>query len=308
MLTGRYQLSPADIGEFLGLTLSGRMPGALKMRGLVDLPIRAEIGQGGEKWHGEIGDLAMPGLTGDLFLTSLGSSRQVLQPTLVTRENLKETIDIIGLNSIRPLSAVADDVEKVLADFPTPAGYSVALSGTMSDMAETGRRLAKVLGLGFIMLYVVLFLLFENWWRPFLVMATIPLSLIGAFWGLLVFDKPMCMPAMMGIILLGGTIVNNAIILIDFIDNAIKRGLSRRHALEESVKTRFRPILITTMSTVLGLIPLIFEQAVGLERMSPLGVVASAGLLLGTVMTMVVIPVLYDLAMSIVEKFSDAVS
>ncbi len=304
MVAGRYQMTPADIGEFLGLTLSGRMPGALKMQGLVDLAVRAEIGLGGKRWRGDVGDLAIPGPDGDLFLGSLGESRQVLQPTLVTRENLSETIDITGLNSIRPLSAVAADVEQVIAGFPIPGGYSVVLSGTMSDMAETGRRLGKVLGLGFIMLYIVLFLLFENWWRPFLVMGAIPLSLIGAFWGLLVFDKPMCMPAMMGIILLGGTIVNNAIILIDFIDNDVVRGVPRHQALENAVRTRFRPILITTMSTILGLIPLVFEQAVGLERMSPLGVVASAGLLLGTVMTMVIIPVLYDLIMSVSEKVS----
>jgi len=111
------------------------------------------------------------------------------------------------------------------------------------------------------------------------------------------------MPAMMGIILLGGTIVNNAIILIDFIDNAILSGMPRHQALEESVRTRLRPILITTGSTILGLIPLTMESAVGLERMSPLGVVASFGLLFGTIMTMVMIPVLYDLIESFRERF-----
>jgi len=303
-ITGRYQLMPTDIGEFLGLTLSGRQPGFLKMQGFVDLPVRAEIGVAGARWGRDIGELVMPGPAGELFLGSLGVSKQVLAPTLVTRENLSETINITGLNSVRPLSAVAGDVEQVLAGITLPRGYQVELSGTMTDMGETARRLAKVLGFGFIMLYVVLYLLFENWWRPVLVMATIPLSLIGALWGLLIFDKPMCMPAMMGVILLGGTIVNNAIILIDFIDNAVKEGTSRRVALDESVKTRLRPILITTLSTILGLIPLILEQAVGLERMSPLGVVAAAGLLFGTIMTMVVIPVLYDLIMEIGEKLS----
>ncbi|EKD81311.1 MAG: acriflavin resistance family protein (AcrB/AcrD/AcrF family protein), partial [uncultured bacterium] len=196
---------------------------------------------------------------------------------------------------VRPLSAVAADVEQVLEKLELPAGYSAKLTGTMADMADTGMRLAKALLFAFVFLYVVLYLLFENWWRPFLVMAAIPLSLIGAFWGLLIFDKPMCMPAMMGIILLGGTIVNNAIILIDFIDTSIAAGMDRHQALFESVKTRMRPILITTLSTILGLMPLTFESAVGLERMSPLGVVASFGLLTGTLMTMVMIPVLYDL-------------
>lgn len=302
-IASRYQLTPVEIGEFLGLTLTGRVPAALKMQGFVDLSVRAEIGVDGQRWHQAIGDLAIPGAAGDLFLSSLGQSRPILQPTLVTRENLQETIDILGLNSIRPLSVVAAEVNDVLQKFKLPAGYKAELTGSMADMTETGIRLGKALAIGLIMLYIVLYLLFESWWRPILVMATIPLSLIGALWGLLVFDKPMCMPAMMGIILLGGTIVNNAIILIDFIDTAVKNGMPRRQALEESVKTRLRPILITTLSTVLGLMPLTFESAVGLERMSPLGVVASFGLLFGTIMTMVMIPVLYDLIMSIAEKF-----
>ncbi|PKL51155.1 MAG: hypothetical protein CVV42_00930 [Candidatus Riflebacteria bacterium HGW-Riflebacteria-2] len=294
-LTGRYHMSPQLIGEFLGLTLTGRSPSALKMNGFVDLGIRLEIGAGGHRWNEDITQLAMPGQSGDLFIGSLGEQRHVLQPTLVTRENLNETIDILGINSIRPLSAVAEDVDKVLGDIELPGGYSAELTGTMTDMADTGMRLAKALLFAFVFLYTVLYLLFENWWRPFLVMAAIPLSLIGAFWGMIIFDKPMCMPAMMGIILLGGTIVNNAIILIDFIDTSIASGMPRHQALFESVKTRLRPIIITTFSTILGLMPLTFESAVGLERMSPLGVVASFGLLTGTLMTMVMIPVLYDL-------------
>lgn len=301
-ILGRYQISPAEIGEFLGLTLTGRIPTSLKLQGFVDLSVRAEVGLRGQRWDHDIAELALPGPTGDLFFSTLGRHSQVLQPTLVTRENLRETIDILGLNSVRPLSAVAEDVSAVINKLELPAGYQAELGGSYADMKETGFRLAKALGLAFILLFVVLYLLFESWWRPFLVMAAIPLSLIGAFWGLLIFDKPMCMPAMMGIILLGGTIVNNAIILIDFIDNAIASGMPRLQALEESVRTRLRPILITTCSTILGLMPLTFESAVGLERMSPLGVVASFGLLFGTIMTMVMIPVLYDLTASFGER------
>jgi multidrug efflux pump subunit AcrB len=112
------------------------------------------------------------------------------------------------------------------------------------------------------------------------------------------------MPAMMGIILLGGTIVNNAIILIDFIDNAIQEGMELQNALETSVRIRLRPILITTCSTIIGMLPLTFEQAVGLERMSPLGVVASFGLFTGTLMTLVIIPIAYDLIISLKSRLA----
>ena len=126
-------------------------------------------------------------------------------------------------------------------------------------------------------------------------MGAIPLAVAGGFWGLLIFDKPMCKPAMMGMILLGGTIVNNSILLLDFIINARKDGMSRDEAILRSVRLRLRPILMTTVSTIVGLIPLIFEMAVGLERMSPLGIVAASGLLTGTFLTMIVIPVIYTM-------------
>ncbi|MGM0600230.1 MAG: efflux RND transporter permease subunit [Candidatus Rifleibacteriota bacterium] len=302
--TNRYNISPAEIGEFLSLVFNGRNISYLKLEGFVDIPIRAEIGLNGKRWHQNLGKLALPGAKGDLFLSSLGETRPVLQPTLVTRENLNQTIDITGINSVLPLSTVADEVQKSVDKVQMPAGYKAEITGSMADMQETGERLGKGLVIGIIMLYIVLFLLFECWWRPFLVMGAIPLSLIGALWGLVIFDKPMCMPAMMGIILLGGTIVNNAIILIDFIDNAIEEGMELQKALETSVRIRLRPILITTCSTIIGMLPLTFEQAVGLERMSPLGVVASFGLLTGTLMTLVVIPIAYDLIFSLKSRLA----
>ncbi len=301
--TNRYNVSPVEIGDFLATTFTGRTPTYLKLNGFVDIPVRAELGIEDRAWNRPLEDLALTREGGELFLSSLGKTLPVLKPTLVTRENLSETIDILGINSILPLSTVAGEVQKKVDNFVAPAGYKVELSGSMADMTETGIRLGKALFIGVIMLYIVLYLLFECWWRPFLVMAAIPLSLIGAFWGLAILDKPMCMPAMMGIILLGGTIVNNAIILIDFIDNAIKKGSSRQEAIENSVRIRLKPILITTLSTVIGLVPLTLEQAVGLERMSPLGAVASFGLFAGTIMTMVIIPLAYDFVCDIRERF-----
>jgi len=121
---------------------------------------------------------------------------------------------------------------------------------------------------------------------------------------LLLFDKPMCKPATMGLILLGGTIVNNSILLLDFILKARKDGMEKNEAIVQSVQLRIRPILMTTVSTIVGLTPLIFEMAVGLERMSPLGIVAAFGLLVGTFMTMIVIPVVYSSMDSMSVGFS----
>ncbi|HNV70779.1 MAG TPA: efflux RND transporter permease subunit, partial [Candidatus Ozemobacteraceae bacterium] len=230
----------------------------------------------------------------DVDLASLGTTQDEPAVTMLTRENLDQTLDLLGSNVDRPVSAVGRDVEMVIRDFPFPPGYTAQLRGTPADMADAGERRAVALKRGMIFLVLVLILMFETVWHPLLIVASIPLALIWGMWGLVLFDKPMCVPALSGFILLGGTIVNNAIILLDFIEQARVQGCEKRQALLDSVKVRLRPIFVTTFSTVLGLLPLTFEQAIGLERLSPLGVVASCGLFGGTLMTMIVIPVLYD--------------
>jgi len=161
-------------------------------------------------------------------------------------------------------------------------------------MKTGSAEMGKALMIGFVLLYILLVAMFRSFGHPMTIMAAIPLAVAGAMWGLLLFDKPMCKPAMMGMILLGGTIVNNSILLLDFILSARAAGVAKNEAILQSVQLRIRPILMTTASTVVGLTPLVFEMAVGLERMSPLGIVAAVGLLSGTFLTMVIIPVVYS--------------
>jgi len=136
--------------------------------------------------------------------------------------------------------------------------------------------------------------MFRSFTAPLVVLAAVPPAIAGALWGLLLFDKPMSMPGSMGMIFLGGTIINNSILLLDFIQRARANGASRDDAILDSVRLRLRPVLMTTASTVVGLSPLVFELAVGLERMSPLGIVAASGLIVGTLITLVLVPVVYD--------------
>ncbi len=295
LIATQLGLTPRKLGELLQMVFSGRVISKLKMEGFLDLPVRADIGHTGDRWRDHIERLfvQLPGM--DIDLANLGTTKLVRAVTMLTRENLEQTLDILGSNIDRPVSAVGNDVQKILETFPFPPGYAAQLRGTSADMAEAGGRRGTALQRGMIFLLLVLILLFESWWHPLLVIASIPLALIWGMWGLVIFDKPMCLPALSGFILLGGTIVNNAIILIDFIEQARVQGIDKRDALFDAVRIRLRPIFVTTFSTVLGLLPLTFEQAVGLERLSPLGVVASCGLAGGTLMTLVVIPILYDI-------------
>jgi multidrug efflux pump subunit AcrB len=212
----------------------------------------------------------------------------------ITREKLRATIDITGVNRILTIAQVAAKVEKRLAKIQLPRDYSIELGGTRKDMMQTQKRLMRSLLIGLILLYVLLLAMFRSFVHPLTILSAIPLAMAGGLWGLLLFDKPRCMPANMGMIFLAGTVINNSVLLLDFIVHARQDGQDRDTAIREAVRLRLRPILMTTFSTIVGLSPLVFEMAVGLERMSPLAVVASIGLLFGTITTLVVVPVVYS--------------
>ncbi len=127
------------------------------------------------------------------------------------------------------------------------------------------------------------------------IMVANPLALIGAVWALLLTDKHGWMPSMMGMILLAGIVVKNSILLIDFITAAKRRGAKTRDALVDSVRIRTRPILMTAIGTSVGMIPIALQWAIGLERLSPLAVVAIGGLLVSTFLTMVYVPIFHSL-------------
>jgi multidrug efflux pump subunit AcrB len=155
--------------------------------------------------------------------------------------------------------------------------------------------LGQALLLGLVLLYFSLVPAFRSWIHPLTIMSAIPLALIGAAWGLLLAGKHSSMPSMMGMILLAGIVVKNSILLIDFIAAAKERGANTYDALVDSVRIRTRPILMTAIGTSAGMIPIAMEWAVGVERLSPLAVVAIGGLLVSTFLTMVYVPVLYSL-------------
>jgi len=289
-----YQLSPPRIAEELRMAVKGVSATAMRLQGALDIPVTVRHREANIEFPGQLRDLYLESPLGQVPLRVLADIVPHRTQPFVSRENLLPTIDITGTNRGYTIGHVTGMVKKRLAQLDVPRGYQVELAGTAVDMQVGQQEMGKALVIGIALLFILLVAMFKSFLHPFTIMAAIPLAVAGGFWGLLIFDKPMCKPAMMGMILLGGTIVNNSILLLDFIISARKRGMRRDEAITEAVRLRLRPVLMTTASTIVGLLPLIFEMAVGLERMSPIGIVAACGLLLGTVLTMVVIPVLYS--------------
>ncbi|MCD6460616.1 efflux RND transporter permease subunit [bacterium] len=293
-LSTLYGTSPAQIALELKTAVKGVPASAMRLKGFLDIPILVQYA--GKDIHDpqQINDVYVQTHFGQIPLRSMASVKTSLDQPFITREKLKNTIDVTGGNSIYTIAQVAKMAGKKIAEIKVPAGYTIQVSGTASNMKTGKKEMGKALLIGLVLLYLLILAMFKSFKHPITIMSAIPLAIAGAMWGLLLFDKPMCKPATMGLILLGGTIVNNSILLLDFILKARKGGMEKNEAIIQSVQLRIRPILMTTVSTIVGLTPLIFEMAVGLERMSPLGIVAATGLLVGTFLTMILIPVVYS--------------
>ena len=214
---------------------------------------------------------------------------------IVTREALLDTLDVTATVDGRPLSFVTADLAEALAALELPMGYEAALTGENRDLDEAKSELLGAFAIAIIAVYLLLVAQLRSFLHPFTILLTLPLSLAGVPVALWLAGKAVSLPVMVGLILLVGIVVNNAIILLDFVAAARASGQPRRDALLASVRVRFRPIMMTSLSTIVGMIPLAAEWALGSERFSPLAVAVIGGMTAATLLTLIVIPVLYDL-------------
>ncbi|MDD2599606.1 MAG: efflux RND transporter permease subunit [Kiritimatiellae bacterium] len=303
-LAAFYHVSQVDIARELKIAVKGASASAMRLKGYLDVPIHVQYAGKDIQFPSQLHDVYINTSVGQVPLRAMATIQPHLSQPFISREKLLPTLDITGINRVYTIGQVTGMVKKRLAKAKIPYGYDIQIAGSALDMTTGQQEMGRALTIGIVLLFILLVAMFKSFLHPFTIMVAIPLAVAGGFWGLLVFDKPMCKPAMMGFILLGGTIVNNSILLLDFIINARKEGMPKNEAIIHSVRLRLRPILMTTVSTIIGLTPLIFELAVGLERMSPLGIVAASGLLVGTFLTMVVVPTVYSLLDSVAAVFT----
>jgi len=235
-------------------------------------------------------------------LGELARHREVLGQGLVTREHLSPSLEVSAFIEGRPLSFVASDVEKALLDIEPPAGYRVEVTGEKGDLAESKSEIGMALFIGIIAVYLLLVAQFRSFVHPITVLSSIPLSLSGIAAALFLAGKPVSMPVMVGLILIVGMVINSAILLISFIEQQRERGVSVEEALTTAVDLRFRPIMMTSLSTIVGMIPLAAEWSLGAERFSPLAIAVIGGFTTATFLTIIFIPVLYSTFESGIER------
>ncbi|HSH26551.1 MAG TPA: efflux RND transporter permease subunit, partial [Wenzhouxiangella sp.] len=251
----------------------------------------------------DLESIVLPTPAGSVPLREVASFEQTVGPRILTRENGERTLEILGYHSGRPLSAVVADVSERLSSFEATAGSAPMLVGEQQDFSEARQRMLRALMLSALAVYLLLVIQFSSFAHPITIMVAIPLQFIGVASALLLADKYVSMSALLGIILLVGIVVNNSIILLDLARQRLQTGASAARAVGVAVVTRLRPILMTALSTIAGMLPLAMEMAVGAERFSPIATVIIGGIITATVLTMVVVPTLFVLLENLRQRF-----
>lgn len=226
-------------------------------------------------------------------LSQVASFSESLGAPQINRRDLFREVVVQANTDGRPAGDIGDDITKIQAQMKLPPGYSFDVQGSNKDMAESIGYATTALILAIIFIYMLLGSQFNSFLYPVAIMASLPLSLIGVFFALFIFGSTLNIFSIIGIIMLMGLVCKNAILLIDFIKDALAEGKSRYDAIMLAGQTRLRPILMTTAAMVMGMIPLALGIGEGAEQQAPMAHAIIGGVITSTLLTLIVVPVIY---------------
>jgi HAE1 family hydrophobic/amphiphilic exporter-1 len=214
-------------------------------------------------------------------------------PSTIRRKDLQREVRLSAANSDRSVGEVMGDVNAAIARLDLPPGYDVMPGGDAEELVSMFRSMLQTLALAVIFIYLILASQFGSFFHPFAIMLSLPLSLVGVALALLATHDTLNMMSMIGLIMLMGLVTKNAILLIDFTNQARAKGTPRDEALVKAGSTRLRPIVMTTLAMIFGMLPLAFAIGAGAEMRAPMARAVIGGLITSTLLTLVVVPVVY---------------
>ncbi len=215
-------------------------------------------------------------------------------PPKIEHENRQRVITVSAALSGAALGDVATATAEKIQHLDIPEGISVAIAGSVEDQQEAFTDLLTLLMLIIILVYIVMATQFESFRMPFIIMLSVPFAFTGVFLALWMTGTPLGMIALIGAIMLVGIVVKNGIVIVDFTNLQRERGLSINQAVITAGKSRLRPVLMTTLTTILGMIPLAVGSGEGSEIWKPMGIAVVGGLTFSTLLTLLVIPAIYS--------------
>jgi len=302
-IASQYGLTTAQIGGAVLNTLSGSNVTKYKVNGdEIDIVLK------GDNIYGEsisyLGMLPVETPMGSKVpLSEVADIRVEKGPVSILRQNQTRVLTVSGSVVGRDIQTVSTEIQELLKDYEMPYGYDYTFGGEIEQIQETFSDLGLVMLMAIVLVYMIIAAQFESLIQPLSIMFSVPLALSGGFIGLYITGLPLNVIGIIGLIILVGVVVNNAIVLVDYINNRRRRGEDRTVAIMKAGPIRIRPIMMTALTTILGLVPMALGIGEGAELTQSMGVVVIGGLSLSTVLTLIIVPVMYTIFDDISDFF-----
>ena len=282
-LTGATATTMTMDGNELDVVVKGSGASAASLDALRSMPLAASTG-------------------GTVPLSAVAEVTVELAPQSIARENQTRTVSVTGSTLSGNSTAMTKEIDAILADYTMPDGYTAETDGTYESMMDNFQSLALALTVAIGLVYFILAAQFESFIMPVIILMILPIALLGGLFGLPITGNDVSMMSFVGLIMLAGNVVNASIVLVDYINIRRGRGESRDEAILNACPRRVRPVMMTTLTTVLGLIPMALSQGEGSEVQSGMAIVMMAGMLISTAVTLVFTPVYYSLIDSLTNR------
>jgi len=288
-------VNPMVLAQTVDAALRGARLPYLK-QGNREVPVWAQFREEDRKRKANLDNVMVFGSQGILTpLNQLVEFNRAHSPTAIQRINGKNVVTISAKTDTDDLSAIQRDLIAAINSFYLPVGYSVELGEELDELGENVLNFTSMLFMAVILIYLVMSALFESYLLPLSILTTVPLALAGAIWMLYFTGTQLDTVTLIGNILMSGVIVNNGIVIVDHINNLRRERPDRSAAIVEAGRDRFRPVMMTAITTILGLVPLALARTGGAATFAGLGRALIGGLTMGTILTLIVVPLFYTI-------------
>lgn len=301
----RFGLSATAIGGLVRGELTGSTATTLRMNG-EEYDVTVAGDEDVATSLDALRSMQIPTMTGGTVpLSMVADVYTELSPQSIVRKNQKETVTITGESESGDSNAIKAAVDDIVAKYELPDGVEVGEGDTAaSQIAETTGTLMLALAVAIVLVYFILATQFNSFSLPIAIMLILPIGLLGSMIMLWPTGNHVSMVALLGVIILAGTVVNSSIVLIDYTLQRRQRGEDKNTAILNACPRRVRPVLMTAMTTILGLVPMVCSSGEGSEMMKPMGVVMMTGMVISTIATLFITPVYYSLTDSVAARLS----
>lgn len=298
-----FNLSTAQIGNTVATAVGGKVATRYRLGG-EEYDVRVRLPASYRQTLADLENLTVSSPLGvQVPLKEVAELKIDTTPTTINRYNQDRVASVTANITGRPLGDVMRDIRAKIAGIKLPPGYEIEYMGQTQMMMEAFGQLGVALVMAVILVYMIMAAQFESLFHPFIIMFSIPVSLTGVVLALLLTGRTFSVTAFLGVIMLAGIVLSNAIVLVDYINILRRRGVPREEAILTAGATRLRPILLTALTTILAMVPLALGLGEGSEMEAPLATAVSGGLLASTILTLVLVPVLYTVLEDLWQRF-----